>query len=241
MDAEEALKEFGLNDKETKVYLALLSLGTSSVNRIAEQADIIRTTAYDILKSLIEKGLASYVIKSGVKYYESAAPEKIIAILDEKKRKVQEILPALKKIREFVLEKPKVEIYEGKEGLKTILEDMLITKKDICGYSSVKLLKLLEYYFPNFIRRRAKLKIKTRVIMERSKETKKLKKKDTEELRELRFIKEASNFKLGYYIYGNKVSILIAKQEEPMGILIENEELAEAEKLIFERVWNQAK
>ena len=55
MKAEEALKEFGLNDREVKVYLALLKIGTSSVHSIAEKTGIIRTTVYDIIKSLIEK------------------------------------------------------------------------------------------------------------------------------------------------------------------------------------------
>jgi HTH-type transcriptional regulator, sugar sensing transcriptional regulator len=240
MDKEEALKELGLNDREIKTYLALLRLGTSSVNKIARKATIIRTTAYDVLKALVEKGLASYVIKSGVKYYEAALPEKIISILDEKKKKILEVLLELNELRESVSEKPSVEIYEGKEGLKTILEDMLKTEENICGYTSVKLMELLNFYFPNFITRRAKLKIKTRIIMEKSKETEDLKKTGSKEFREVRFIENASKFRLGHYIYGNKVAILIAKKEQPMGILIDNEDLAEQEKAVFEQVWKIA-
>ncbi|MCK4553018.1 hypothetical protein KAT80_02350 [Candidatus Pacearchaeota archaeon] len=240
MENKESLKELGLNDMEIKTYLALLSLGTSSVNNISKKADIIRTTTYDVLNSLVGKGLASYVIKSGVKYYEAAIPEKLISILEEKKKKILKIIPNLNHLRESVLEKPRVEIYEGKEGLKTILEDMLKTKKDICGYTSVKLMELLNYYFPNFILRRVKFKIRTKIIMEKSKETKELKKTGTKELREVRFIDEATKFKLGHYLYGNKVAILIAKKEEPIGILIKNKELSEQEKLIFERVWKTA-
>lgn len=240
MDKEEALKEIGLNDREIKVYLALLRLGTSSVNKIARKAAIIRTTAYDVLKSLVEKGLASYVIKSGVKYYEAALPEKIISILDEKKKKILEVLPELNELRESVSEKPAVEIYEGKEGLKTILEDMLKTKENICGYTSMKLMELLNFYFPNFITRRTKLKIKTRIIMEKSKETEDLKKTGPKEFREVKFIENASRFRLGHYIYGNKVAMLIAKKEQPMGILIDNEDLAEQEKAVFEYLWKTA-
>ena len=162
MDKEQALKQFGLNDKEIKVYLALLNLGTSNVHKIAERADIIRTTTYDILKSLIEKGLASYVIKNNIKYFEAANPEKIIGILEEKKQIIQDIIPELNKIKELVIEKPTIEVYEEKEGLKTILEDMLKTKQDILGYFSTKFYNTLITYFPHFRKRRAKLNIHSR-------------------------------------------------------------------------------
>jgi sugar-specific transcriptional regulator TrmB len=241
MEPEQALKDFGLNDKEIKVYLALLNLGTTSVHKIAEKADIIRTTTYDILKSLIEKGLASYVIKSGVKYFEAANPEKIIAILEEKKTAIQEILPALNKIKEIVLEKPTVEIYEGKEGVKTIMEDFLKTKKTIYGYSSCSFYNTLSYYFPHFRKRRAKLGIKSRVIMEKSPQTIDFKKSNKEEMREMRFLPQLAKHKIGYYIYGDKLAILLGAIEEPIGILIHNKEIADFEREKFEMIWNQTK
>ena len=78
---EQILKEYGLSDNEIKVYLASLSLGTSKVNEISKKADLLRTTTYEVLKTLVEKGLVSYVIKSGVRYFEAAYPNKLINIL----------------------------------------------------------------------------------------------------------------------------------------------------------------
>ena len=167
-------------------------------------------------------------------------PEKILSILEDKKKKVLAVLPELSKMKESTLEKPTIELYEGKEGLKTILEDMLKVRKDICGYSSFKLVELLRFYFPNFILRRHKAGIRTRIIMELSKETERLRRTGKKELRDVRFIKEGSKFRLGHYIYGNKVALLIIRKEEPIGMLIDNEELAEQEKLIFERMWKVA-
>ena len=37
MNTQQALKEWGLNEKETKVYLANLELGQSKVNEIAKK------------------------------------------------------------------------------------------------------------------------------------------------------------------------------------------------------------
>ena len=43
MDIELALKEYGLTEKETKVYLALLPLGSINLQEIAKKVDFPRT------------------------------------------------------------------------------------------------------------------------------------------------------------------------------------------------------
>ena len=135
MEYEEALKKIELKEKEIKVYLANLRLGSSTANIIADRANVIRTTAYDVLKTLIDKGLVSYVIKSGVKYFEAVTPNKILYLLDEKKKAIESVLPDLNKMKESITEKPTAQVYEGIDGLKTIMEDMLKTGKEINGYA----------------------------------------------------------------------------------------------------------
>ena len=58
-DILEALESLGLSDKEIRVYISLLELGDSPVNKITERSELIRVTVYPILKSLIEKGFVS--------------------------------------------------------------------------------------------------------------------------------------------------------------------------------------
>ena len=128
---EQELKEFGLTDKEIKVYLACIKLGTALVQDIAKKAGTYRTYTYEILKSLKEKGLVSYIIKSGKQYFEVARPEKLLNILKEKKQKIQKLMPQLETLYKSVVDKPKIEIYEGKEGIKTVIDDLIKTKKDI--------------------------------------------------------------------------------------------------------------
>mgnify|MGYP001598900948 FL=1 len=241
MEKEIVLRSLGLKDDETKVYIELLKLGQSKVNNIARKVNLPRTTVYNILNSLSLKGLVSYTIRSGVKFFESVDPNRLIQLEQEKIGNLKSILPDLEGMKNVVVEKPRIEIFEGKEGIKSILEDILKTGESMAGYSIMELLNLLGYYFPNFIKRRVKLGIKTRVIMAKSAETVELKKNDKNELREIRFMPEASRFRLGCYVYGNKVAILITKKEEPLGILIENRELAETQRVIFERLWKIAK
>jgi len=238
---EEELREFGLTDKEIKVYLALLRLGSSQVQEISRKAGTYRTYTYDILKSLKEQGLVSYVIKSGTQYYEIAEPEKLINILKEKEKKIENIIPSLNDMYKSTSEKPKVQIYEGKEGLKTVLDDLIKTKKEIWVYGSTKMqISLMEFYFPNFIQRRIKERIKTKVITEKSSASISINRNNKKELRETKFLPENLDLPNVINIYGDKVAILSFK-ENLLGIIIENKSFAETQRTIFNLLWKIAK
>ncbi|MFH0906345.1 MAG: helix-turn-helix domain-containing protein, partial [archaeon] len=196
---EDILIEFGLTKNEAKIYLAALSLGSLRVNEISKKTNILRTTTYEVLNSLIKKGVANYIIKSGVRYYTVVNPKELITILDRKKQKIKEILPELLNIQKYV-ENPKVEFYEGKEGLKTILDDIIKTRpKELLTIGSSKVLETLEFYFPQWIKRRVKCRIKARILQENVKSIKDLKKLDKNNLREIRYLPK--DFKINVFIH----------------------------------------
>ncbi|MBS3074691.1 hypothetical protein J4447_04565 [Candidatus Pacearchaeota archaeon] len=215
------LVTYGLTDNEARVYLANLRCGSCKAQFIAKEAKLLRTTAYEVLKTLSEKGLISSVIKSGVKYFEAADPKKLIQILEEKKNKIKPLISELANIKETVKEKPGIQVYQGKEGLQTILDDIINNKpKEILTISSAKILQVLEFYFPNWIRRRVRNKIYARVLQEKVKELEEMKLKDKNHLREIRFLSKNFTIKTHTQIYASKVAILTLSEEELFGIII---------------------
>jgi sugar-specific transcriptional regulator TrmB len=56
---ERALTDFGLTEYEARVYLALLDRPGAAAATLARQARIPRTRVYDVLKGLLDRGLAS--------------------------------------------------------------------------------------------------------------------------------------------------------------------------------------
>src|SRR3989344_8253028 len=98
MDAKTALAELGLSDGEIKVYLSLLKLGTVPVSRIKEDTGLHRTTIYDFVEKLLQKGLVSYVVRGNVKVYRAADPGKLKDFLGEKQSALEQVLPALHEI-----------------------------------------------------------------------------------------------------------------------------------------------
>src|SRR3989338_8816648 len=174
---EELLIKAGMSLRETKIYTALLTNGESMASGLSNKTGIIRTNVYDILNSLIKKGVASYIIRSGKKYFMATEPEKLVDYinsrkdeLDETKAQIQKIFPELKPMHSKP-GRPSIEIYEGREGMKTILEmsirESLRTRKEILGISvqQQKCRKLAGSYHIRWYNSRAKNKIKSRYLM----------------------------------------------------------------------------
>lgn len=86
---EQSLKNLDLSEKEAVVYLASLELGSSTIQEIAKKSQISRSTAYEVIESLIKKGLMSSLTKGKKKYFSAAAPETLTTLIDIKERELE--------------------------------------------------------------------------------------------------------------------------------------------------------
>ena len=224
---KEALRALGLNEKEIAVYLALLQLGSSLVQDIAGMAKLNRTSTYDLLASLEKKGFVSYTIKSGKRYYQATDPEKIIDLLHEKENLVKKALPELTALRKTVSKRPRVEVYVGKEGLKSIFEQILRESKSFIAIGSKKnLVKLFKFYFPFFVKRRIKKGIKVKVIIDDV---------PLDKTVEYKIIKK--KMKTVTYIFNDKIAMISLEEKEPIGILIQEKNFVDTYRMMFDIIW----
>jgi len=132
---EQYLKNLDLSEKEAVVYLASLELGLSTIQEIARKSQISRSTTYEIIESLMKKGLMSALTKGKKKYFSAEGSERLMALIDIKERDIEKrkkelkaILPELKELARLSRERPKIRFYEGKQGIRRIQEDILRTK-----------------------------------------------------------------------------------------------------------------
>jgi len=239
----EALRELGLSEKEIKVYVAGIKLGLANVSSYADKANLPRTTTHDLLKSLKEKGIAGYVIKSGVRYFNVVSPNELLEKLREKEKKLTEILPDLEKLQKIAIEKPEVEFYHGIEGFKTVANDLLREKNSIIyAYVAEKNLQYLPIFHLQFRRKRKERKIRVKMLTEKSEVTKDLKKKDKEELREIRFLdKVMKKSDTSFFIYGDKIAHILATEKEQLGIISKNKAIADFHRRTFDLLWYQVR
>lgn len=245
MEIRTILKEFGLSDKEIAVYLALIELGPSPVRNIATKANVNRGTTYDILKDLMKQSLVSYFDKQAHQYFTAEPPEKLVYSLEQKqnnlelvKKQIKDGLPALKTIFEQQGGRPTVRVFEGTSGIKSIMTDVLesvelLRDKKYYVYSASGLRKNVYEAMPDFTEKRIKKKIQVRTIalgeggqLIGLDERKWLPEKNSE--------LEATYV----FIYRPKVAIIsLDKQGNPIGLVIDNPQIFETQRLVFESLW----
>jgi sugar-specific transcriptional regulator TrmB len=242
-----ALESAGFGDKEINVYISLLELGKGTVSQIARKAGINRTTGYDILDSLVAKGVVAISGKEPKQEYVAERPESIGKYIS---REIEKKKESLKEIEKMVPElttlhnrydRPKVSFYEGKEGIEKVYEDTLTSHEAIRAYATVDdMHRALPHYFPKYYKRRAGAGIAIRAIVPKTPIGMERGEHNAEEARETAFVPpEKYYFSPEINIYDNKV--MIASWREKLGIIIESAEIADAMKKIYELAWAEAK
>ena len=237
-DIRETLKQIGLGHNESKIYLTLVKLGPSLAGKIAKEANIDRSACYDSLKSLIKKGLVNYSLEANRKKFAAENPDRLKSYLNEKSELVNDILPGLKEMFKGKEEKSQVQMYKGKKGIKSALQDILKNakgKENLVIDSHGGFTKKMPFFAPHYIKGLEKNKIKVRQIVRKDK------KPHPSKTTEVRYFSEnVKDTIITTNIYSGKIS-LILWADIPEAIIITNNSAYEAYKSYFEILWNTAK
>jgi len=238
------LVKLGLAEKEAQIYKVALESGPETVQKIAQRAEITRTGAYAYIKSLMSRGLMSSSTRDKKTYFLAESPESLSSLLDSRKKEVQRLIfefkktmPQLRTLFETNEERPQVRVFEGKDGFKTMTNDLLKSKfQALEEFTSVD--EIYTIYPTQQEEYREKLakkfkKARTRIIYTSNNPV--LNK--LSRVAELRFLsKEKFPFVGSMNIYGNKVA-LTSHKKTTTGVIIENKEIAETMRAIFNLAW----
>ncbi|GEM_PF-216697 len=236
MEVHSALEEFGLSEKEAKVYLSLLKSGEATGGEVAQECNFHRRTAYDVLDSLLKKGLVSYSMKKYVRVYHAADPKSLLIRLEHRKDLLAAVIPTLESMVQSK-EQPVVNVYVGKEGLRTILNDHLSTKKNLLIYGgAMQIVSTLPSIHKKYISERKRLNIKVRGIMV---DTPQVRKNLLETpLFEYKFLPPGVSAPVIWWVYGDRV-VFVYWREEPFAIQLRSEPFAESFRKYFENTWRE--
>jgi len=247
MQEIEVLKRFGLSEKEARVYILLLELGSSKAGVIMEKLSLYSKTAYEIINKLIGKGLVGYNLKGNIKYYNAVDPEKFLGLIQEKqenlvntKNDLIKILPALKQKKEFSEEEQEVNTFVGKKAMKSIFNDSLKENNEILIFGGGgKFKESLGPYSELWHKQRVKKNIKVKLLWSQELRKKKSYLKNYKYL-EVKFLPKEFDNPAPAIIYNNKVAITIWT-ERPIATLIKSKEVAESYRSYFNLLWKIAK
>ena len=169
MEITDVLKLIGLDDKEASVYMALLELGTATVNPIATKAEIKRPTTYLILDQLQKKGLVSVVPRAKKALYTAESPEKLLGDLYKKQEMVKRFMPNMLALYNAKVDKPQVLLFEGKDAVRNVYEKIL-SAKEVAWFSTITDVISIYPEFPKKLNEQAMSgKVKVRELLTRTK------------------------------------------------------------------------
>jgi len=238
------LEKLGLTKNQSKVYYTLLKVGLCSITNLIKRAKLHKQIIYDNLEILIEKGLVSSIIKNNKRCFKAASPERLIDMFKEQKDEINEkekltkiLLPELITLKENVKEENIASVYEGKKGIKSILESILKNKGEVLIYGAEG--QFEETYGPywiNYNKRREDLKIKFKIIF-----NEKLRgKRDKFKFADIKFISKEFESPAMTCIFNNKVTIILWG-DILFAVLIESKEVAKSYRNYFTMLWSIAK
>ncbi len=244
MNQKEILSEIGLTERESKVYLALLELGSTTTGPLVKKSGVPNSKIYEILESLQNKGLVSWIIKGKTKYFQASDPKKILSIFKEKEREIENLIPLL----EFKQKKEKqsVELFEGIKSIFAFLTDLIDASKKGETYYSFSFGKeheneQVEIFYKKIGIKRQEKGLSIRILANKEAEDA-FKKAYADRIASLKKIVRITdfNFPQGIIVFRDNI-IILNWEETPTAIHIQNKKLSDQYTKFFEDLWKQAK
>lgn len=243
------LQSVGFTDKQAKVYVAALFLGPSAVQKIAEQADINRATAYVILDELANMGLVSESTQGKKTVFVAEPPAAIDRYLEAqakalsaKKDELKSLLPGLNEMSRSTDgdEVPSIRFYKGKEGISQINSEMRRKTKPDSVIYGVTNVDEVEKIFPGHFEMNSGLRVKKKLASKGFYYSDNQTLPSSQKL--LRRTKRLSApVSADITLYPKAANLVTYNGEQSTGIVIENQQIVETLRFIFDLAWDNYK
>jgi sugar-specific transcriptional regulator TrmB len=234
---------FGLSEKEARVYLAALELGGTSVQNIAKKSNVNRATVYTNIEELKDRGLM-YEKKEGRRILFCAeSPEKLITqLLEEEERlfelqekKKQDLVARLYRKEIKSRSMPVVRYFEGREGVRELV-------KDVFAHGDEEMIRI---FYPDDLLRRIfsddELELWTKMRKDRGLDFKAIytssnipSKKRTS--KRIHLSKDQLHLECDVMIFDDQVRI-ITLEDPIVAIVIEDTNIAQSMRSIYDYLW----
>ncbi len=234
------LKEIGLTDEEAAVYLAGLSLGKTTILKLARATEIKRSNVYRIVETLKNRGLMSMGLAGLKNVYIAESPEKLEIMLERRTKELKSQLPELLGLYNLKGSESLIKYYTGVEAMKQLYRETLRDIKSGEDYLVITNQEKWHAIDPSFaqsyIEDRAKLNIKTRLLFQDSPIAREHKKFERNFNEEVRILPERTALNVDTILMPNKL-IVLDLGEPYMTVVIENKSIVDLHKEMFELVW----
>ena len=236
----EALSQLGINDKQARVYLAILRLGKSKVGEIAKLAQEIRTTTYHHLDYLESRGLITATRSGKQTHYLANKPKVLTQILGDQQKAINYLIPRLKQVAKDVAV-PKIEMFEGQDIIQLLNRVLNCRDRKIYGIWREGLIKEARGRSFHFHKKRAEKGILAKMLYPRQniRTIDQLRQRQTIDLMEIKLLPEEIHPDIRMILFDQSVALLSPR--EGFGIIINSKKTHEMWMSLFEMLWGVSK
>ncbi len=238
------LEKLGFTPEEVKAYIALLETGGGFASTIARKAQAHRVTTYNTLDNLQKKGYVRVSKKAGIKFYYPVNPKVILNQMESTYNTAKTLIPELIDLQNTALFKPKIQFFEGEEGVKDVFNDILDHEGEVLGYTNFQMAKeMMGPFMDEYGEKVLKLRKKHRLLcpndeFHREFIPKNLNERLKADILEIFAVNpDQFSFKNLQYVYADKVATISMDRDEKIGVIIESKTNAETNKSIFNLAW----
>ncbi len=236
------LSGLGLSKKSADIYLSALSLGTASVQKIAEKTGLKRPTAYGYISELVTEGLLEKIPLGKREYYRATSPRVLQTRAEKTALAITNALPELEALQAATAGRPNISILEGEKGLRQVYGEMEHAN-GICFWSKLESFeKAFQDVFENLSIAIAQRQIRTREIIANTSEARKSAKRYALTAGKSYSARTATveGIQNDNAIYGNTVALFRLHEGNLFVIRMEDAVIAQAMKALFEMAWKSA-
>ena len=245
---KQILREIWLSEGEIKVYLALLKIGGAKKTELARESGVSSSKIYEICSRLQKKGIVGTMLKDKKTHFLAMEPKRLLDFFNEKtakienqKKELEKTIPILENFGKT--QKNKAVLYEGLNAIKNFYKNILEELKQdeeyyVVGVNYGDNLAGIKEFFENYHRQRARKGIRVKMLV--NNDAKDILVKTIHAKSEIRYLPQYLMSNMMILFYKNK-SFIFFLAKDAIGLLIENEEIANGFNSYFNAFWKIAK
>ena len=238
----DVLTTLGLSKAAAQIYLAALSLGSATVQELAEKAGLKRPTAYGHVEELMKEGLLERTPLGKRDYYRPTDPQVLETRAEHALQQIKKAMPELEGIRAATQGRPNISILEGEKGLRQVYEEME-KANSICFWSN---LETFEKHFQDVFIKLSEVigrnQIRTREIITDTPEARRGAKRYAIAAGSAYSARVATveGIQNDNVVYGGVVALFRLQANNLFVVRIEDPMIAQTMKALFEMAWKTA-
>ncbi len=234
------IHNIGLTENEGRVYLATLELGQSTILEISRKSGVNRTSIYNFLENMKDRGLIIQTRKKSREYFSAIHPRQFLEMEKIKIKQFELLLPELTTLANRKHGRPRVQFFEGLDGVRSAYAHELEAKKEILSWSDFDACdKLLgkDFFEDYFVPSRMRRGIYYRGIVVDSPTSRRNVLNNNRRFRETKMLPMKGEILTEIDIFNDTVALMSFRSQPPVAVLIEDQALAATMRLIWTAEW----